>query len=208
MYVRIKEWKVESGDWQESIGAAYSDLVRALAGYGRAVVKYTPGGVTLMDNVKTASTEARSTATAELQLRRVCDEHAGTKKELTIKEFDQAIADNIKSMARIIVTRTKRLKQHARRANERAKKRGGATDSNEVKKWPQELVKAAEDTNNWNTSLFVHIARLVIAQELKAKGLQVEIQDNILRKQDRQSLKSLFTSCADSIGVQKYKTSQ
>lgn len=187
-----------------------------MASYARAVVKYAPCGETLLQSVKRMEKEARDTTTAEFQLQQVCESFQGTSTPMTHQSAMAATAKTVSAMARIIVTKTKRLKQHARRS--RARKEKGQTASTATvdsvsrsaptvqAEWPGELQKQASNISNWSDSVFVHLAALTIKHTLSLQGVTVEMKDGILLQSAKAGLKRLLRDNARVIGVGKLKT--
>merc|ERR1711907_764455 len=100
----------------------------------------------------------------------------------------------------VIMSKSKRLKQHARRASGRAAKQG---KSQVQCLWPEEVTAVAQQHNHWHIDVFMQVAVVTMEQYLKHNGLQVETYDGIKAPQYRKQLEQLVKNQSSSIGIDK-----
>jgi len=191
---------VESRGWTPRQNSGYSSLVRALSSYSRAVVKYLPCEFTLLQKVQAIFEDAVFTADAEQHFDTVVEGYSGNKNGVNASAEPQ---DFVETVVRILKTKTKRLKQHSRRATARTTK-GGKHVQQEVAKWPKELISEADDFRNWSQDIFMHIAILILSEHLAAKGMEVTVMDGIQDVYRRSDIKEQIQCHNGVLGVQSY----
>lgn len=195
--VEITGWSVKIQGQPEVINATYGQIVRGLSSYGRSAVRYTPCHTTVMQAVQDALQDAVERAAAELHLRGVAAQHDGKEAQ---SNPDELFANDVCS---ILLSKTKRLKQHCRRSRVRAEKKGLQVKS--THSWPKDVLATAIDFQDGDQDLFMHVAIKVMAGHFNQQGLQVRTQDGIRVWQLRGKLKELLEKHADCIGVSQYE---
>jgi len=203
-FVEFNVGVVRSRGFTESENSAYTELVRSLSSFGRAVVKHLAPEKTLLQFVQDAFEDAERTSTAELHLQQVCSDFDNASKAAATRSNKEQFA---RKMGRIIQAKSKRLKQHSRRAQARAIKHAGngATNVLGTAKWPTLLAETAENFQEWKVDLFMHIAMLVLSRYFEEQGLMVNRTDEIRTKQQQKKIKKLFHFNATEIGVDKFE---
>jgi len=199
-YVEFDVGQVKGPGLKTAEKSAFTELVRSLSSFGRAVVKHLPSSMTLLKYVQDAFVDAEATAAAELHLQNVAE---GSNNALTTAAASDQ-QDFAAKAARIIVAKSKRLKQHARRAQARAK-RSNAGSVQGRPEWPAALKEGAEDISNWQYDLFMHVAMLVVSKYIEDQGTPVNRVDTSRQKQHRKQVKKLIHFHGDSIGVQQFE---
>lgn len=164
------------------------------------------------------STKTLDIAEAEYELKQVSSRFTqeGPQKhsQLTGKPHEEA--EIVQIVAKIVERKSKRLKQHARRAKARAAKRVAGKQQAEKGEqtkpspdpWPRQIKNEAVYHGNWRFSLFMYVAGLAVARYLQAQKLQVHISDDMLQTTDIEDIKELIENNAKCIGVSKYKVSK
>lgn len=198
--VSITSWSVTVRGSSKLVEAKYEEIVRALSSYGRAVVKYAPYGDNLLNAVQDAMRGAVDRVTAEQHLQEVEAEFDGKRMQ---GNGELEFATNVAS---ILASKTKRLKQHSRRAKSRAVKSSLSKNRSQV--WPCQLVQSAEQFPDWDQDIFMHVAIQVMASYFEQNGLQVHKSDGIRVQQLRDNVKMLISSHGNSIGVHTYDVAE
>jgi len=203
-YVEFDVGKVNNMGWTETENAAWTELVRSLSSFSRAVVKYLPSNKSLLQYSEEVLVDAMRTADAELYFDAVCNK---SPKDSTAAETTSTQAQFAEKTARIVSAKTKRLKQHSRRASARAKPLGNSATGVQGKaKWPALLAETAQNHQEWRVDLFMHISMIVVSKYLEDKGLLVNRTDNIRTKQQQKQIKKLLHFHSDEVGVACIRT--
>jgi len=198
--VSIEGRKVESRGWTTEQNKGYSSLMRAVSSYSRAVVKHLPCETTLLQKVQASFEDAVETAHGEQHLRQVVKDCPDVNQAAESPVQPQDFVDTV---VRIIKTKTKRLKQHSRRASAREKKQKQDVQQKRAK-WPKELEELAEDFKNWNQDIFLHIAMSVLSDHFTQKGMEVRIADGIQDTYRRIDIKEQIACHGSVLGLADY----
>jgi len=198
-YVEFDVGKAKSQGLTTAEESAYSELVRSLSSFGRAVVKHLPSQITLLQYVQEAFEDAEKTASAELHLEDVATGSVNGSTAVAVANKQNFAA----KAARIIVAKSKRLKQHARRAKHRAQQNN--TKGREQPEWPAAIKQNAEDISQWQQDLFMHVAMLVVSEHFESKGMLVNRTDDSRGKQQRKQIKKHIHFHGDTIGVAAFE---
>lgn len=199
--VSISAWDVKVRGSPRIICGTYGEIVRMLSSYGRAVVRYAPCGETVFQAVQAALQSAVTRAEAEQHLRQV--EAAHNKKLQSNDSIAELFVSNITA---ILKAKTKRLKQHARRAKARAAR--SRSTLVHCRSWPEDLTATADEFQDWDQDIFMHVAMKVLAQHFQQAGLEVEVADGIRVWQLRDKVKKLIRNFGKIIGVQEYNVEE
>lgn len=199
-FVSFEGSKVESRGWTPQEKQGYSSLTRALSSHCRAIVKYTPYDSTLLERLQVVLEDAVETANGEQHLRKVVEdcpdvEHAA-KSPVRPEDF-------VETVVRILKTKTKRLKQHSRRAKARTAKASNNVQ-HKVAKWPKELISEAEDFRNWNQDIFMHVAIIAMSEHFTQQGMEVKMADGIQDSYRRNDITDQIQCHRDVLGVHSY----
>merc|ERR1712146_451892 len=139
----------------------------------------------------------------EFELSKICKQARGQTSITSSRQDFKDARHDVSAIVRIIATKTKRIKQHARRARARAATANG--NATPVRpQWPKQLQAEAKYHQNWRVSLFMHVAAIVFTQHIKALKLQVQVDDSRLLPQDKCDISELIGNNASSIGLSKY----
>jgi len=198
-FVSIEAWRVNGRGWTPQQNREYSSLVRALSSYCRAVVKYAAYNLTLLEKAQEVLDDAAETAKAEMHLRTVVEESQDSTHAVDVPATPE---DFVRTVVRIMKTKTKRLKQHSRRAAR--VQNTGAKVQQKVAEWPKELISEAGDFKNWSQDIFMHIAIVVMSKYFEAEGIEVQIADGIQDSYRRHDLKDQIKSHGSVLGVVDY----
>lgn len=203
-YVEFDAGKVEGRGWTEKENAAWTELVRSLSSFSRAVVKHLPSGKPLLQYSEEVFEDAKTTADAELYFDAVCQESQSTSMAAETESKQEQFAQKV---TRIILAKSKRVKQHSRRAQARAN-RNAQRDASAVQnkaEWPTLIAETAENFKEWKGDLFMHIAMLTLSEHFEKQGLLVNRRDDSRTKQQRKQIKKLIHFHAEQIGVDKFE---
>lgn len=168
---------------------AYSELVRSLASFSRAIVKYAPYQASLREAAQAALEQAQMKVLADggniSQARRpglrdwgrITEKGKATisRKQVPAgtESADEQFVDSVSSLIR---AKIKQIKQHSRRAAKRAEKHPQKHRTTQVP-WPPALVKVAADINHWEFDIFMFVAAQVAARYMEQQGATVSIDD-------------------------------
>lgn len=202
-FVEFNVGQVKSPGMTTAEESAYSELVRSLSSFGRAVVKHLSSQITLLQYVQEAFADAEKTASAELHLEQVANGFADVSTAAVISN-QQEFATKV---ARIVIAKTKRLKQHSRRAVARAIRNAGnnARTVQGKAEWPTLIAETAKNFGEWQVDLFMHVAMLVVSEHFESRGVMVNRKDEIRTKQQQKQIKKLFHFNSTEIGVDKFE---
>lgn len=202
-YVEFDVGQVKGPGLMTAEKSAYSELVRSLSSFGRAVVKYLPSDNTLLQYVQTAFEDAKSTTQAELHLQTVCDNFDKAANTMTTETQHVQFAEKC---ARILVAKTKRMKQHSRRAEARAAKLGNGADNVSGKaRWPSLIAETANNYQEWRTDIVMHLSMLVVSEYVEDQGMLVNRNDTTRTKQQQKHIKKLLHFHSDEVGVAAFE---
>lgn len=203
-YVEFDVGQVKGTGWTAEENAAWSELVRSLSSFARAVVKHLTADNTLLQYVQKVFDDAIETAQAELHLLQVCQDFEKASLKAAAQTDQEQLASKV---ARIIMAKTKRIKQHSRRAATRAQKHkvGGANSVRNKARWPPAIAETAENFESWRVDLLMHISMLVVSNYFESQGMLVNRRDDSRTKQEQKQIKKLFHFHATEIGVEKFE---
>lgn len=203
-YVEFDAGKVDNRGWTEAENAAWTEVVRSLSSFLRAVVKHLTSDKTLLQYSTDVFADAAKTADAELYFDSVCHSSQGVK-EATDRTSSQA--QFAIKVARIVLAKAKRLKQHSRRAAARANRNAtnGAATTQTRAKWPTPIAETAEHFEGWKVDLLMHVAMLTVSQYFEDKGLMVNRKDETRTKHEQKQVKKLIHFHGPEIGVDKFE---
>lgn len=198
-FVEFDVGMVKGTGFTEAENTAYSELTRSLSSFGRAVVKHLPSDKTLLQYVQDAFQDAEKTVLAELHFDNVCSEFAdgSTTAQMSTQQKFATKA------ARIVQAKSKRLKQHSRRAAARAT--AGTNDVRNKAEWPALVAETAQNFTGWKVDLFMHVAMLVVSEHFEGKGIMVNRKDDTRTKQQQKHIKKLIHFHGSEIGVDKFE---
>jgi hypothetical protein len=202
-FVEFNVGQVKSPGMTTAEESAYSELVRSLSSFGRAVVKHLSSKITLRQYVQEAFADAEKTASAELHLERVANGSSDVSSAAGVAN-QQELATKV---ARIVQAKSKRLKQHSRRAAKRANRNasGSANAVQNNARWPTLIAETAENFQEWKVDLFMHVAMLVMSEHFEGKGIMVNRKDETRTKQQQKQVKKIIHFHGAEVGVDKFE---
>lgn len=198
--VLIERCNVMIRGLKQNVDREYGELVRVLSSNARALVKYAPRAGTLAEMVTDTFSDALLKGEAEQHLKAVQRDFDGAEAQ----SFEDNVFNGefVKGVTTRLASKTKRIKQHFRRAKARAQKAGREQVQHE---WPVDLALAAEDVENWNEDVFMHVAMRIMAAYFTKRGLQVKVYDGIHDYELRGNIQMLIENHGQhAIGIREY----